>query len=63
VRDLLNEAEGRALVVPNEHGVDLDRLTRALEQEKDLDRERIEALAGSRPHAVPPSRDERAALR
>jgi cell division protease FtsH len=63
VRELLNEAEGRALAVLHERSADLDRLTLALEEEEDLDHERIEALLGPRRHAVPPSQEERTALR
>ena len=48
VRDLLNEAEQRAVAVLHQHRADLDRLTGALEEEEHLDRERIEALLGSR---------------
>jgi cell division protease FtsH len=48
VRDLLNEAEQRAVAVLHQHRADLDRLTGALEEEEHLDRERIETLLGSR---------------
>jgi cell division protease FtsH len=58
VRDLLNEAEQRAVLVLHEQSADLDRLTRALEEEEVLDRERIQALLGPRRRPVPPSRGE-----
>jgi cell division protease FtsH len=61
VRELLNDAEQRALGVLHEHGADFDRLTRALEEEEDLDRERIEALLGPRRQAAPPAVEERTA--
>ncbi len=63
VRGLLNEAEQRALAVLQEHSADLDRLTLGLEEEEDLDRERIEALLGPRRQTALRGPEERAALR
>jgi cell division protease FtsH len=63
VRGLLNEAEQRALAVLQEHSADLDRLTLGLEEDEDLDRERIEALLGPRRQTTLRGPEERAALR
>jgi cell division protease FtsH len=54
VRALLNEAEQRALAVLQEHSAHLDRVAGALEEEEDLDSERITDLLGPRQQASAP---------
>ncbi len=61
VRDLLNEAEQRAAAILRERRDTIERLARVLEEEEDLDRERIEALLGPRVRASA-APTERAAL-
>lgn len=53
VRDLLQEAEERALLVIRRCRAALERLVTALEREETLDRSRIEACLGIREPALP----------
>jgi cell division protease FtsH len=56
VRDLLQEAEGRALLVVRRSRDRLERLIATLEREETLDLGQIEACLGPRPAPAPPVR-------
>jgi cell division protease FtsH len=54
VRDLLHAAEDGAVEALRSHRAELDRVIRTLEEEEDLERDRIEALLGPRLRAAGP---------